>query len=80
MIRIDLSVLIFIYLFLSVIALLVLWIFYDLGTKLKSFSSDEKHVWYCHICGNTYVDSMNDEISKCPKCSSYIEKKSGEIK
>ncbi len=74
MIRLDISVALFIYLLLTVGVVLLIWLFFNFGTKLKTYASDEKYIWHCSICTNTYVDSRHDEISKCPKCGSYIEK------
>lgn len=74
MIKIDISMLIFIYIFFTAILLLLVWSFFDFGTKLKTFGSDEKFIWHCTICANTYIDSRNDEISMCPRCKSYNEK------
>jgi len=74
MIKVDISMALFLYLFFSVFIVLLAWIFISFGTKLKTFSSEEKYIWHCSICGHTYIDSRHDEISKCPRCGSYIEK------
>ena len=78
MIKLDISMALFIYLLMTAILLLVLWSFFSFGTKLKTFSSDEKYIWHCSICALTYVDSRHDEISACPRCASYNHKKSAE--
>lgn len=74
MIRVDISMALFIYLFISVVVVLLAWMFFDLGTGMKTFSSEEKYIWHCSICTHTYIDSRHDEISKCPRCGSYIER------
>jgi len=74
MIKMDLSVALFLYLFLTTVFILLVWSFVDFGTKLKTYSSDEKYIWHCSICSNTYIDSMHDDISKCPRCSSYNQR------
>ena len=74
MIKLDMSTALFLYLFFSVFLVLLAWMFLNFGTKQKTFSSEEKHIWHCSICGHTYIDSRHDEISKCSKCGSYIEK------
>lgn len=74
MIKVDISTLVFLYILFSVVVVLAAWFFMDLGTKLKTYSSDEKYIWHCNICANTYVDSKSEEISKCPRCGSYIER------
>ncbi|MCK5451420.1 MAG: hypothetical protein KAI70_06610 [Candidatus Omnitrophica bacterium] len=74
MIKMDISMVLFLYLLSTAVFLLLIWSFFDFGTKLKTFSSDEKYVWHCPICTLTYVDSKNDEISNCPRCGSYNQK------
>jgi len=74
MIKIDLSMALFFYLFFSVIFVLLSWVFINLGTRMRSYSSEEQYIWHCSICSNTYIDSKSDDISKCPRCGSYIEK------
>lgn len=74
MIKVDISTALFLYLFLAVIVVLLAWVFFSFGTKLKTFSSEEKYIWHCSICAHTYIDSKHDEISKCPRCGSYIER------
>ncbi len=74
MIKVDISMALFLYLLFSAVFILVVWSFFDFGTKLKTFSSDEKYIWHCSICANTYIDSRHDEISKCPRCNSYNQK------
>ena len=75
MIKLDISMALFLYLLSTAVFMLIIWSLFDFGTKLKTFSSDEKHVWHCSICALTYVDSKNDEISTCPRCNSYNQKK-----
>jgi len=78
MIKVDISTALLIYLLGSVVAVLVAWIFLNFGTKMKNFSSEEKYIWNCSICTHTYIDSRNDEISKCPRCGSYNERMDSE--
>jgi len=74
MIKVDISVALFLYLFFSVVIVLLMWVFFSFGTKMKTFSSEEKYIWHCTICDNTYIDSRHDDISQCPRCGSYIER------
>lgn len=74
MIKLDISMAIFIYLLLTTVSLLFIWSFLKFGTKLKTFSSEEKNVWHCPICAFTYIDSTHDDISKCSRCGSYNQK------
>ena len=74
MIKLDISMALFIYLLFTAVLLLLIWAFLDFGTKLKTYSSDEKYIWHCTICASTYVDSRHDDISKCPRCGSYNQR------
>ncbi|RKY42684.1 MAG: hypothetical protein DRP85_02100 [Candidatus Makaraimicrobium thalassicum] len=74
MIRMDISMVLFLYLLFTAVLTLIIWSFFSFGTKLKTFSSDEKHVWHCSICSFTYIDSRHDELSKCPRCGSYNQR------
>ena len=78
MIKLDISVALFIYLFFSAVLLLLVWFFLDFGTRLKTFSSDEKYIWHCHICSFNYIDSRHDEFSVCPRCASYNQRHKGQ--
>jgi len=68
----------FFYLFFNVIGVLLLWIFFNFKTKNISIKKDEDYIWRCSICANVYVDSINDDMSKCPQCSSFNSKKGRE--
>ncbi|MGB2600227.1 MAG: hypothetical protein WBB86_05910 [Candidatus Omnitrophota bacterium] len=74
MIKVDLSTALFLYLFSTAVVVLILWSFFDFGTKLKTFSSEEKYIWHCSICVHTYIDSKHENISICPRCKSYNQK------
>lgn len=74
MIKMDISMAVFFHIFFTAILILLVWSFFDFGTKLKTYGSDEKYIWHCYICANTYIDSRHDEISRCPRCLSYNQK------
>ena len=74
MIKLDMSTALFLYLFFSVFLVLLAWMFLNFGTKQKTFSSEEKHIWHCSICALTYVDSKREVVSKCPRCDSYNQR------
>jgi len=74
MIKLDISMALFFYLLFTTVAILFLWSFFDFGTKLKTFNSDEKYIWHCTICTLTYIDSRHDEVSKCPRCGSFNQR------
>ncbi|MDP8299842.1 MAG: hypothetical protein P9L88_08090 [Candidatus Tantalella remota] len=70
----DISTALFVYLLFTAVVVLIVWSFLNFGTRLKTFSSDEKYIWHCSICANTYIDSMHEDISKCPRCNSYNQR------
>ncbi|MBU0683797.1 MAG: hypothetical protein ABIH85_00360 [Candidatus Omnitrophota bacterium] len=80
MIKVDIATALFLYLFITAIGLLIVWSFFSFGTKLKTFSSDEKHIWRCSICTFTYIDSRNELVSKCPRCKSFNQRVSDDDK
>ncbi|MCK4463783.1 MAG: hypothetical protein KAU58_05675 [Candidatus Omnitrophica bacterium] len=74
MIKLDISTALFLYLLFNVIGVLLLWVFFGLRTKRSSFKKDEDYVWRCSICANLYIDSKNQDLSRCPQCGSYNKK------
>ncbi len=74
MIKLELSQAVFLYLLFTVISIFILWIFFDEKNKLPPLDEDESCVWKCDICTHTYIDSVNNDISKCPLCSSLNER------
>ncbi|MFH1878123.1 MAG: hypothetical protein ABH883_04890 [Candidatus Omnitrophota bacterium] len=74
MIKLDISMVLFIYLLFSSVFILLIWSFFDFGTRLKTFSSDEKYIWHCPICAGTYIDSRHEGFSICPRCKSYNQR------
>lgn len=74
MLKMEISTAVFFYMLFTAVLMLVMWSFFSFGTRLRTFASDEKYIWHCHICAHTYVDSRNEEISVCPRCASYNER------
>ncbi len=74
MIRLDISMALFLYLFFTTIILILSWAFFDKGSEFKTFFSEEKNIWHCEICTHTYVNSKDENFSKCPVCGSINEK------
>ncbi len=74
MIKIDISSALFVYLTITVILVIGVWFLANTRTRLKTYVSEERFIWHCAICYHTYIDSKNEDISRCPKCGSYIDK------
>ena len=70
MIRLTLSAAVSLYIFLSVLGVLLIWIVFERSKILKTASFSERHLWHCEICLLPYVDSLSDQISPCPHCGS----------
>jgi len=72
MIKVDITVLMSIYILFSVIAILVIWAI--LGYRRFKVIGEQEHsdhVWECSICFHAYIDSRHEDISVCPLCGSY---------
>ena len=74
MIHLSVSTAIFVYVMSSLLAIFVLWIFFERKAILPKFVREKADVWECSICAHTYVDSTHHEISQCPQCKSYNKK------
>lgn len=75
MIELDISTAVALYLLLTVVTILLLWLFLDRDAKPKQYASEKKSIWQCQVCTFTYVDSQHDVISKCPQCGSLNKRK-----
>jgi len=74
MFRVDVPTAVFLYLMSSLVAVFLLWIFFEKKAVLPKFIREEADVWECSICTYTYIDSTHHEISQCPQCKSYNKK------
>ena len=74
MIRLDLALAIALYITLSAVIVLFVWVYLD-RNKFKRYTSDDVYMWQCSICMYPYVDSVHKEISVCPMCGSYNKRK-----
>ncbi|NQT23465.1 MAG: hypothetical protein HQ579_08545 [Candidatus Omnitrophica bacterium] len=74
MIKLDISTALFFYLFFNVIGILLLWVFFNLKTRNLFVQKDEDCIHRCLICTKVYINSRNDDISKCPQCGSLNSK------
>ena len=80
MIRLTFSQAIGFYIFLSVLGVLLVWFFFERSRSLRYFSFSERHLWHCAICVTPYVDSLSDEISRCPHCGSLNRRENPPVK
>jgi len=75
MIKLDISVALFIYLFCTVIGVLVLWIWMERDSGFSTFTAKRRDVSQCSVCSYVYMDIKNGDFSRCPRCKSINEMK-----
>jgi Zn finger protein HypA/HybF involved in hydrogenase expression len=71
MIKIDISLLIFFYIFFSAVVILLVWVTTGYKEKRDSSLKDVEYIWKCKVCSNVYIDSRHEDMSECPLCGSY---------
>jgi hypothetical protein len=79
MIRIELDLAVAIYLSLSLVILLV-WLVYESRGRSAGSLRSPKSLWQCPLCFYFYIDSLADDISRCPQCGSLHRKGEKETK
>ncbi len=75
MIKLDLSTFVSIHILVTVVVVLILWVFFEIRMRMDKMHKDKKFIWRCNICANIYVDSISEELSKCPICGSLIKRR-----
>ena len=77
---VDLSTAVSLYIIVSVIGIFILWFLWEnIRLDRTSFGDEKRFFWECEICTFIYIDSINDEISICPRCGSYNKSKLKEV-
>ena len=73
MIRVELSVLVFIYLFVFLAAVFSLWIVFE---QLRRRREKEalRYLVQCTICASIFEDKTNNLLPRCPRCGSLNER------
>jgi rubrerythrin len=74
MIKIEFSLAIAVYIILTAVVVLFLWLLFGKKKSSNMFFSENRFFWQCDICMYVYVDSRHNVISKCPKCGSLNKK------
>ncbi len=69
MIKIELTLAITTYLFISLL-ILFLWIYKEAKKKTVFPVKKETYLWTCPLCFHNYIDSSGYDISRCPLCGS----------
>jgi len=73
-VKLDISVAIFLYLFFTVIGVFILWVWLDRRPGLSAFNVERKDIWQCSICSYVYIDMKDVDLSRCPRCRSINKK------
>ena len=73
MIRVELSVLVFIYLFAFLAAIFSLWIVYEWLRRRREKETLRFRV-QCTICASIFEDKTNSLLARCPLCGSLNER------
>jgi len=77
MVNIDFSLAIALYGLLIILALLMPWLLAKRQIlKGRDLSLDQRFIWHCSVCTYTYINTKEDVISVCPRCSSFNKKNS----
>ena len=71
MIPVDISTAVLIYLTVALLGVILVWVRFERGTAFKKYQVHPKEVWNCSVCTYTYVDSLHQELSRCPQCKSW---------
>lgn len=74
MIKLDISIALFIYLFFTVIGVLILWIWLERGSGFTAFKVNRENIWQCSVCSYVYIDAKMEDFSRCPRCKSINRK------
>ena len=74
MIKLDISVALFLYLFSTVIVTFFLWIWLERKSNLSFFRLRQEHAWQCSVCSYVYMDPKDEDFSRCPRCNSINQK------
>jgi hypothetical protein len=73
MIRVDLSVLVLVYLFATVVALFSVWVFHEWGRR-RRLNQVLRYRVRCTICASIFEDKTGGEVTRCPQCGSLNQR------
>ena len=73
MIRVSLTVLIFIYLALFLAAVFTLWIWFEWNRQHRERRA-VRHRIRCSLCAFEFEDASEEPLPRCPRCASLNER------
>ena len=72
MVKVLFTILLTLYLSIWILGLLIFWIIEGRRKGYEGSALFENiYTWQCSICTHTYVDSIHNLMSVCPRCGSY---------
>lgn len=77
MIPVDISTAVLIYLSVTLIVVMCVWVRFERSEAFKKYQTHPKEVWSCTVCTYTYVDSLHQQLSRCPQCKSWNRRSEG---
>ncbi|MDP1880013.1 MAG: hypothetical protein Q8K60_03625 [Parachlamydiaceae bacterium] len=60
-----------IYLTITIVAILLIWLMGHSQKKNKIIFTTEKELQHCEFCHYSYVENSSDSLSRCPQCHLY---------
>ena len=51
---------------------LFIWFYTELSVRRPQQFLGKQFLWRCTFCGYTYLDEAGEELSKCPRCESFV--------
>ena len=73
MIRVELPVLVFIYLFVFLAAIFSIWIVYE-WLRQRREKRNLRYRVQCTICASIFEDRTSSLLARCPRCGSLNER------
>jgi hypothetical protein len=71
MFAVDISTAVLIYLSVTLLGVIFIWVRFERSRAFRKYDVHPKEVWNCEICTYTYVDSLHQTLSRCPQCKSW---------
>lgn len=65
------------YLVLILLPLLAGWLYGEGRAGGRAYRSRRSSLWCCSICTLEYVDMVDDDLSRCPRCGAYTRRNEG---
>lgn len=72
-IRLELPVLVFVYLVVFLAAIFLVWLSYEMVRRFRETRS-VRHRVKCALCGMEYEDRSSSQLPPCPRCGSLNER------